>query len=141
MIRDRFSDLSRGRLAVVGSASGDDDLGAVLRHRHGNAVADTSARAGDDGDLAVEEPTIGWAVHSVSQTPPSATSVVPVRKCASSRLSSEINGARSVAASPALPIAGTANETPSATSRPMSPAMTCCGPTAIVLTVTPYLPH
>ena len=46
----------RDRLLVVllGAEAVDDDIGAVLGERHGDAVADARGRAGDDGGLAFE---------------------------------------------------------------------------------------
>ena len=48
--------LARALAALAAAEVVDHDLGAVLGQLHGVAAADAVARAGDDRDLAVEQP-------------------------------------------------------------------------------------
>ena len=56
----------RHRLAGVGLAAGDDDLGAERGHDLGCGAADALARAGDDGDLAGK---IEGVLHGLARPP------------------------------------------------------------------------
>ena len=58
--RSPRAELGERGLALVGAATGDDDLGALGQERRGDAFADALCAAGDDRDLVL---ATAWFVH------------------------------------------------------------------------------
>src|SRR5262249_14836769 len=132
-----IADLVCHGLAGLRAPRRDHDVGTLARECERDPPADALTRAGDDRRPTVEPPRATGRRHGAIQTPPSAHSVTPVTKWASSLSSQVTIGPRSASTSPGPPSAGGDRA-----SAPLpTPIGACSGAGARQFTRMPSAPH